>query len=67
MSVAKVIEIISTSEKSFADAIETGVKRASKTVKNLQSAWVADQEVLLKGGKVNGYRVRLKCTFILTK
>lgn len=65
MSVAKVSEIISSSTKSFDDAIAGGVKRATKTLKGIQSAWVADQEVLVKNDKVVEYRVRLKLTFVL--
>lgn len=65
MSVAKVSEIISSSTKSFDDAIASGVKRATKTLKGIQSAWVADQEVLVKNDKVVEYRVRLKVTFVL--
>lgn len=65
MSVARVTEIISSSKKSFEDAIDQGVKRAAKTLKNVTSAWVADQEVLLDKGKASEYRVRLKVTFIL--
>ena len=45
MTVAKVSEITSTSSKSFEDAVERGIKRASKTLKNVTSAWIADQEV----------------------
>ena len=65
MSVAKVSEIISISKKSFDDAIASGVKRASKTLRGLQTAWVADQEVYVKGGKIVEYRVRLKITFLM--
>ena len=65
MSVAKISEITSTSKKSFDDAIESGVKRASKTLRGLQTAWVADQEVCVKGGKITEYRVRLKITFLM--
>ena len=65
MSVAKITEITSTSRKSFEDAIESGVKRASKTLRGIQSAWVADQEVYVKGGKVTDYHVRLKITFLM--
>ncbi|MCW5569610.1 MAG: dodecin domain-containing protein [Steroidobacteraceae bacterium] len=65
MSVAKVSEIISSSTKSFDDAIASGVKRATRTLKGIQSAWVADQEVLVKNDKVVEYRVRLKLTFVL--
>jgi flavin-binding protein dodecin len=65
MSVAKVSEITSTSSKSFEDAIEKGIKRAEKTLKNLTSAWIADQEVEISKGKVTAYRVRMRITFVL--
>ncbi|HTL49231.1 MAG TPA: dodecin family protein [Steroidobacteraceae bacterium] len=65
MTVAKVSEITSTSSKSFADAIEKGIKRANKTLKNLSSAWIADQEVEIENGKVTTYRVRMRVTFVL--
>jgi flavin-binding protein dodecin len=65
MSVGKIIEITSTSKKSFDDAIQDGVKRASRTMHGIQSAWVADQEVHVKNGKVAAYQVRLKLTFLL--
>ena len=65
MTIAKVSEITSTSEKSFDDAIARGIKRASKTLKNVTSAWVADQEVEIANGKVTAYRVRLRVTFVL--
>ena len=65
MSVAKVSEITSTSSKSFEDAIEKGIKRADKTLKNLSSAWIADQEVEITKGKVTAYRVRMRITFVL--
>ncbi len=65
MTVAKISEITSTSDKSFNDAIARGIKRASKTLKNITSAWVADQEVIVEKGRVTGYRVRLRITFVL--
>ena len=65
MSVAKITEISSTSKESFDDAVKKGIKRASKTVKNITSAWVKDQQVSVKGGKVTEYRVLLKLTFVL--
>ena len=65
MTVAKVSEITSTSSKSFDDAIERGIKRASKTLKNVTSAWIADQEVEIQKGKVTEYRVRMRVTFVL--
>lgn len=65
MSVAKVTEIICSSPKSFEDAIENGVKRAAKTLDNVRSAWVQDQQVEIKDGEVKQYRVTLKLTFVL--
>lgn len=65
MTVAKVTEITSSSEKSFADAIERGIQRASKTLHGITGAWVADQEVMVDQGKVTGYRVRMRVTFVL--
>ena len=65
MTVAKVTEITSSSEKSFADAIEKGIQRASKTLHGITGAWVADQEVMVDQGKVTGYRVRMRVTFVL--
>ena len=65
MSVARVTEIIASSNKSFDDAIENGVERANKTLKNVKSAWVKDQSVTIKDGKINAYRVNLNVTFVL--
>jgi len=65
MSVARIIEISSTSEKSFEDAIQQGVKRASKTLRQLKAAWVKEQEVEIKGGKISAYKVNLMVTFVL--
>lgn len=65
MSVARVTEIIASSKKSFEDALEQGLKRANKTLKNVQSAWVKDQYVQIKNGDVDQYRVALMITFIL--
>ena len=65
MSVAKVSEISATSPKSFEDAITQGVARANQTLKNVKGAWVKDQEVTIDNGKVTGYKVILKVTFVL--
>jgi dodecin len=66
MTVARITEISSVSTVSFQDAILQGVKRANKTLKNLKGAWVKDQEVTIDKGKVTGYKVILKVTFILS-
>ncbi len=65
MSVAKVIELSAQSKESFEDAISQGVKKAGDSVKNIKSAWVKDQEVLLKDGQVDAYRVNLKLSFVI--
>jgi flavin-binding protein dodecin len=65
MTVARITEISSVSDKSFQDAIVQGVERANKTLKNVKGAWVKDQEVTIDNGKVTGYKVILKVTFIL--
>ncbi len=66
-SVARVTEIIASSQKGFDDALQNGVKRATKTLKNVAGAWVASQEVVVVKGKISEYRVRLKVTFILAE
>ena len=65
MSVARVTEIISSSKKSFEAAVQSGVTRASQTLRNVTGAWVADQEAVVENGKIVEYRVRLKITFVL--
>lgn len=66
MSVAKVIEVISHSKTSFDDAIKQGISRASETVTGVTGAWVKDQSVEVANGKITGYTVILKVTFVLT-
>jgi flavin-binding protein dodecin len=65
MSVARVTEIISSSKENFEDAVEKGINRAVKTLKNVEGAWVKSQKVIVKNGKISEYRVNLKVTFIL--
>lgn len=65
MTVARVTEIIASSPKSFKDAVQEGVKRASKTLDNVTSAWVQDQKVVVNKGEITEYRVILKVTFVL--
>ena len=65
MSVAKVIEIISSSKVSFEDAVKQGVARATETVSEVAGAWVKDQSVDVADGKVTRYHVTLKVTFVL--
>jgi flavin-binding protein dodecin len=65
MSVAKVTEISSTSTKSFEDAINSGLARAHKTIRNIKSAWIKEQQVRLEKGQIIEYQVNLLLTFVL--
>lgn len=65
MSVAKVVEISSESKKSFEDAIQQGIERATETLANVRGAWVKEQKVRIEKGKIVSYRVNLSVTFIL--
>ncbi len=65
MSVAKVTEIISSSSKSFEDAVVKGIERADKTLANVQGAWVSEQKVVVEKGKISEYRVTMRVTFVL--
>ena len=65
MTVAKVTEITSSSDKSFEDAIENGIKRANKTLDGITGAWVQDMKVDVEDGKISTYRVNMKLTFVL--
>jgi len=66
MSIARVTEIKASSTLSFDDAIKAGVVRASKTLTNVRSAWIENQEVLIdEKGQITEYRVQMKVTFIL--
>ena len=65
MSVAKVSEISTTSKKSFEDAIQRGLSRASKTLRNVRSAWIKEQRVWVEKGKIVDYQVNMMVTFVL--
>lgn len=65
MSVAKVTEIIASSSKGFDDAVAKGIERADKTLKDVKSAWVKEQKVIVEKGKIAEYRVTMKVSFIL--
>ena len=66
MSIARITEIKASSTKSFDDAIKAGVARAVKTLTNVRSAWIENQEVLIDDkGQISEYRVQMKVTFIL--
>jgi hypothetical protein len=65
MSIAKVTEISSTSTKSFEDAIQQGLARANKTLRNVRAAWIKEQRVRLDNGTINEYQVNLMVTFVI--
>ena len=65
MAVARVTEISSTSQKSFEDAIQQGVERATKTLRNVRSAWIKEQRVDIRDGNIAEYQVNMMVTFIL--
>lgn len=65
MAVARVTEISSTSQKSFEDAIHQGVARATKTLRNVRSAWIKEQRVDIRDGNIAEYQVNMMVTFIL--
>jgi dodecin len=65
MSVAKITEIQSSSTTSFEDAIQSGIARANKTLRNLTGAWIKSQKVIIANGKITEYRVLMKVSFVL--
>lgn len=65
MSIAKVSEISTTSTQSFEDAIRQGIARANKTLRNVRSAWVKEQQVRVQEGAIVEYQVNLMVTFVL--
>lgn len=65
MSVAKVSEISSTSNQSFEDAIQQGLTRADKTIRNIRSAWIKEQHVRVKDGRATEYQVNMMVTFVI--
>lgn len=64
-SVTKVIEITASSDTSFEDAVSNDIEKASESIKNITSAWVQDESVKVKDGKVTKFRVVLKVTFVV--
>jgi dodecin len=65
MSIAKVVEITSDSTVSFNDAIEAGIRRAEKSLKQVRGAWISEQKILVDKGVISGYRVTMRVTFVL--
>jgi dodecin len=65
MSVARILELSSTSTKSLEDAIQQGLDRANRTLRNVKSAWIKEQSINLEDGRVATYQVNLLITFVL--
>lgn len=65
MSVARVTEISSTSDASFEDAIQSGIERATKTLRNVKGAWIKEQKVEIVDGRITKYVVNMLVTFVL--
>lgn len=66
MSVAKIIEINSSSTKGIEDAVKDGLKRASKTINNIKGAWINEIKVVTdESGKVDEWRVNMRINFVL--
>lgn len=65
MSIARTTEISSSSKVSFKDAIEKGIERFAETIDEVEGAWVKEQKIKVKDGKVSEYRVTMKVSFIL--
>jgi dodecin len=65
MSVARVTEISSTSTESFEDALQQGIARATRTLRNVRSAWIKEQRVEIDGERIVEYQVNLQITFVL--
>jgi flavin-binding protein dodecin len=65
MAVAKVTEIIASSPRSFEDAVQQGIARASKTLDNIKGAWISEQKIDVDKGKITEYRVTMRVSFIL--
>jgi dodecin len=65
MAIAKISEISATSTKSFEDAIQQGIARATKTLRNVKSVWIKEQHVRVENGRLSEYQVNMMVTFVL--
>ena len=65
MSVARVTEISATSERSFEDALNQGISRATKTLRNVKSAWIKEQSVVVENDRIVRYQVNMLVTYVL--
>jgi flavin-binding protein dodecin len=65
MTVARVTELSATSDQSFEDAINEGINRATSTLRNVESAWIKDMNVMIENGNITAYKVNMAITFVL--
>lgn len=65
MSVARITEISASSSKSFDDAVQQGIQRATATLRNVRGAWIKEQEIRVENNRISEYRVTMKVTFVL--
>ena len=65
MSIARVTELSATSDKSFEDAIQKGITRAGETLRGISGAWIKEQKIVVKNGKISGYQVNMMISFVL--
>jgi dodecin len=64
-TIARVTELSATSEQSFEDAINRGIQRATSTLRNVESAWIKDMNVMIENGNITAYKVNMAITFVL--
>ena len=64
-TIARVTELSATSEQSFEDAINRGIQRATSTLRNVESAWIKDMNVMIENGRITAYKVNMAITFVL--
>ena len=64
-TIARVTELSATSQESFEDAINEGIKRATSTLRNVESAWIQDMNVMIDNNRVTAYKVNMAITFVL--
>ncbi len=65
MPVGRVTELSATSDQSFEDAINQGISRATNTLRNVESAWIKDMNVMIENGNISAYKVNMAITFVL--
>lgn len=65
MSMLKVIEVLAESDKSFEDAVQSAVTKASESVRNIKSIYIKDMNASVENNRIVSYRVNTKISFLL--